>query len=148
MTERLLNEETSEKVKEAFQNLKEPVKVLFFSTKTNCEYCDDMRTLVEEVVDLSEKLTMSEYDLEEDVAVAQQYNVHESPALVIAGQDSDQIIDYGVRYLGIPSGHEFSSLIYDLVLVSERDSGLDMKTRHALGELKQPVHLQVFVTPT
>jgi alkyl hydroperoxide reductase subunit AhpF len=53
-----------------------------------------------------------------------------------------------VRYAGIPSGHEFSSLIQDLILVSGRDSGLSEQTREYLAGLKEPVHLQVFVTPT
>ncbi|HSQ16551.1 MAG TPA: glutaredoxin, partial [Anaerolineales bacterium] len=60
----------------------------------------------------------------------------------------DQITDYGIRYAGIPSGYEFSSLIQSLVLVSGRDSGLAPETRQALADLKQPVLLQVFVTPT
>ncbi|MBP1700991.1 MAG: glutaredoxin-like protein, partial [Chloroflexi bacterium] len=47
-----------------------------------------------------------------------------------------------------PSGHEFSSLINTLVVVSNRDSGLDQQTRDFLSKLDKPVHLQVFVTPT
>ncbi len=70
------------------------------------------------------------------------------PGLVLAGREGEEIIDFGVRYAGIPAGHEFSSLIHDLVLVSGRDSGLDRKTRDFLGGLTQPVSLQVFVTPT
>jgi glutaredoxin-like protein len=57
-------------------------------------------------------------------------------------------LDYGVRLAGIPSGHEFSSLIQDLILVSGRDSGLSAETRKALDDLDKPVLLQVFVTPT
>jgi glutaredoxin-like protein len=67
---------------------------------------------------------------------------------VIAGVDGDQILDYGVRFAGIPSGHEFSSFIHDLILVSGRDSGLSAKAREYLKALDQPVLLQVFVTPT
>jgi len=33
-------------------------------------------------------------------------------------------------------------------MVSRRDSGLDSKTREYLKNLDQPLHLQVFVTPT
>ena len=33
-------------------------------------------------------------------------------------------------------------------MVSRRDSGLDPKTREYLKNLQQPLHLQVFVTPT
>jgi len=57
-------------------------------------------------------------------------------------------MDYGIQYSGIPSGHEFSTLINDILLVSGRDSGLSPQTREFLQKLDKPVHFQVFVTPT
>jgi glutaredoxin-like protein len=144
----LLNEEVKNQVRQVFEQLQEPAQVLFFGRKTECEYCDDTRQLVEEVVDLSDKLELETYDLDDDVAVAGQYRVDKVPGIVIAGRDGDQILDYGIRYAGIPSGHEFSSLIHDLVLVSGRQSGLNQSTRDFLAKLDKPVHLQVFVTPT
>jgi len=124
------------------------VEVLFFGRKESCDYCEDTLQLVQEIVDLSDLLGVQVYDLDEDSSLAEQYHVDKAPGLVFAARDGDQLIDYGIRYAGIPSGHEFSSLIHDLVLVSSRDSGLDQKTRDFLRELKQPVLLQVFVTPT
>jgi alkyl hydroperoxide reductase subunit AhpF len=103
---------------------------------------------VQEIVSLSDKLGLQVYDLDEHAGLAEQYHVDKVPGLVLAGKDGDQLRDYGIRYAGIPSGHEFSSLIHDLVLVSSRDSGLEPNTRNFLRELKQPVLLQVFVTPT
>ncbi|HEX6304115.1 MAG TPA: thioredoxin family protein [Anaerolineales bacterium] len=147
MTE-LLNQEVKDQVSQVFAELKEPTHVLFFGQQDDCEYCDDTLQLVEEVVALADKLTLEVYDLEENADVAERYHVDKVPGLVIAGRDGDQILDYGVRYAGIPSGHEFSSLIHDLVLVSGRDSGLTQKTRDFLNRLDKPVHLQVFVTPT
>jgi alkyl hydroperoxide reductase subunit AhpF len=135
-------------VSEVFNQLQEPVAVLFFGRKSDCDYCGDTRQLVEEVTGISDKLNLYVYDLDEDEAVANQYKVDKAPGLVLAGQDGDQILDYGLRYAGIPSGHEFSSLINDLILVSSRDSGLDKNTRDFLNELNEPVLLQVFVTPT
>jgi hypothetical protein len=35
-----------------------------------------------------------------------------------------------------------------MMLASKGDSGLKPETRAALAELAEPVHLQVFVTPT
>lgn len=147
MTE-LLNQEVKDQVSQVFAELKEPTHVLFFGKQDDCEYCDDTLQMVEEVVALSDKLTLEVYDLDEDADVAGRFHVDKAPGLVIAGRDGDQILDYGVRYAGIPSGHEFSSLIHDLVLVSGRDSGLVQKTRDFLNQLDKPVHLQVFVTPT
>lgn len=144
----LLNEEVKGQVREVFSQLKEPTEVLFFGKSEDCEYCDDTRRLVEEIVRLSDKLALSVYDLDEDAEIARQYKVDKAPGLVITGRDGDQILDYGIRYAGIPAGHEFTSIIHDLVLVSGRDSGLSQETRETLNALDQPVLLQVFVTPT
>ena len=105
-----------------FEELKEPVEVLFFGKSTDCDYCEDTMQLIQEVTALSDTLSLSVYDIEEHANLADQYHVDKVPALVLAGREGDQILDYGVRFAGIPSGHEFSSLINDLILVSGRDS--------------------------
>ena len=148
MKEKLLNEDIQKQVREALDHMHEPVEILFFGTKEDCEYCADTLQLVEEVSALSDKLGLQVYDVDEDSAIAGQYQVDKTPGLVIAAREGDQYLDYGVRFAGIPSGHEFSSLIQGLILVSGRDSGLDSQTRQFLSDLKDPVLLQVFVTPT
>ena len=144
----LLDDKIRQQIGEAFKELREPVQILFFGSKEQCEYCDDTLMLVEEVASLSEKLSVQAFDVDDEPEIAANYNVTLTPGLVIAGMDDDGPVDYGVRYAGIPSGHEFSSLIQDLILVSGRDSGLSPQTRDFLAGLKEPVMLQVFVTPT
>ncbi len=146
--EKLLNEQIVDQIRDIFTQLDKPVEILYFGSKTDCDYCEDTLQLVEEVAAISDKLRIQQLDIEDDAALARQYNVDKTPGLVIAARDADQIVDYGIRFAGIPSGHEFSSLIHDLVVVSSRDSGLNEKTRHFLQDLEQPVLLQVFVTPT
>lgn len=143
----LLNDDVTGQVREAFKDLKEPVQVLFFSGE-DCEYCEDTRQLVEEVTDLSDLINLETLDLDQDPVEAARYQVDKAPGLVIAGREGDQVVDYGIRYAGIPSGHEFSSLIQDLLLVSQREAGLSPETNQFLASLEEPVHLQVFVTPT
>jgi alkyl hydroperoxide reductase subunit AhpF len=104
--------------------------------------------LVEEVAATSELLSVAVYDMEEDGDLAAKYRVDKAPGLVIAAKESEQITDFGVRLSGIPSGHEFTSLIQDIILVSNRDSGLNPQTRAFLKSLDKPILLQVFVTPT
>lgn len=145
----LLNDDITHQVKDLFdKDLNQPVEIIFFGREENCDYCDDTLQLVEEVTDISDKLFLSQYDLEKDSEVAQKYNVKLTPSLVITAREGEALQDYGVRYAGIPSGHEFSSLIHDLILVSGRDSGLSESTRKSIKEIKKPIHLQVFVTPT
>lgn len=144
----LLSEEVQDQIRDAFKDLKEPVHVLFFGTQGECQFCAETLQLVEEVTNLSEKLGLSVFDIDEDKAVAENYNVELTPSLVIAGEGEDGPIDFGVRYAGIPSGYEFSAFIQDLLMVSGRDSGLQKNTREFLAELTEPVHLRVFATPT
>jgi glutaredoxin-like protein len=149
MVENLLQDEIVQQLRDIFDNqLKQPVELIYFGKKNDCETCDDSRRLLEEVTSISEKLHLSSYDLDDHPIIAQKYNISMIPAFVIAGRDGDTLVDYGIRFAGIPSGYEFSSLIQDIILVSGRDSGLKPEIRQALKELEKPVHLQVFVTPT
>lgn len=145
----LLNEDIRSQVREAFAEMQHPVRLLFFDSRDNCELCKETRQLLEEVVALSDKIGLSTYDLNSDSAIALQYRVDKAPAFVVAVANPDgTFTDTGIQYSGIPSGHEFSTLIQDILLVSGRDSGLKEATRAFLKTVKKPVHLQVFVTPT
>jgi glutaredoxin-like protein len=146
--EELLNEQIREQVKEVFANLEHPVQVLFFASKEGCDYCPDTQKLLEEVTALSDLLGLSVFDLETDQATALRYKIDKAPGFTIAAKDGEIIVDYGIRYFGIPSGHEFTSLINDLVMVSSRNSGLSQETADFFKTLEQPVVLQVYTTPT
>lgn len=146
--EKILNDDIVKQISEAFADVQEPVQVLFFGTQDNCEYCDETKQLLEEVTALSDKVELSVYDINEHADVASRFNVTNAPGIVIAAKDNTEVKNLGVQFSGIPSGHEFSTLITDILIVSKRESGLDEKTRAFLKGLTQPLHLQVFVTPT
>jgi alkyl hydroperoxide reductase subunit AhpF len=145
----LLNHEISEQIKTLFDtHLVYPVELLYFSKTKDCDSCEATRQVFSELADLSDKLSMTEIDLDENSKLARKYNIAVAPSMVLAGRDQGQLLDYGVRFLGIPSGYEFSALIQAIRMVSTRDSGLNQATRDELAAISDPVHLQVFVTPT
>ena len=146
--EKVLNDQIVKQIEEAFADVKEPVQVLFFGSKNNCDYCNETKQLLEEVTALNDKLELSVYDMQDNADVAKQFNVINAPGIVIAAKDNEEVKNLGVQFSGIPSGHEFSTLISDIIIVSKRESGLDEKTREFLKNLTEPLHLQVFVTPT
>ncbi|MDX9991730.1 MAG: hypothetical protein RBS68_06725 [Anaerolineales bacterium] len=146
--EKLLNDDISGQIRDVFEKMQYPVELMLFVSKENCDYCDDVRQLLEEVAPLSEQLSLRIYDLQADADLAVKFNVSEAPAILILAREGEQLTDLGLRYLGIPSGHEFSVLIQDILLVSGRDSGLAPETRAYLKGLTNPLLLQVFVTPT
>lgn len=146
--ENILNDQIIKQINEAFTDLQEPVQVLYFGSRESCEYCEEAKQLFEEVAATSDKIELSVYDLQEDRDIAEKFNVTNAPGVVIAAREGAEVRDLGIRFSGIPSGHEFGTFINDILLVSRRDSGLSEKTREFLRNLDQPLHLQVFVTPT
>jgi glutaredoxin-like protein len=146
--EQVLNDQITKQISEVFAGIKEPVQMLYFSSQDGCDYCAETKQLLEEVAALHDKIELSVYDIRENQDIASKYNVMNAPGIVIAAIDGGEITDLGIQYSGIPSGHELSTLINDILIVSKRDSGLSETTREFLKNLEQPLLLQVFVTPS
>jgi len=144
----LLSEQITKQIQEVFSELNYPVEMLFFGSEQNCQYCDETRQLAEEVAELSDKITLCVYDLNKDTEIANSFGVNSTPHLVVAAKDDEGTHDLGVHFRGIPSGHEFTSFIQAILIVSSRDSGLSEQTRAFLRALDKPISIQVFVTPT
>jgi glutaredoxin-like protein len=142
----LLNQNDAKIVGEKLSGLPGSVKLALFTRELECDYCDQTRELVEELAALSAgKLTVEVYDLVKDAAKAQGLGIDKAPALAVLGADGE---DRGLRFFGIPAGYEFASLLESLDLVARGDSGLAPAVREKLRSLKEPLALQVFVTPT
>jgi glutaredoxin-like protein len=146
--EKVLDEQITKQIKQAFDGMEQPVQLLLFGSKESCDYCDETQQLLEEVSALSDKVQLSVYDVNENHEIVSRFNVTNAPGIIIAARDNTDVKNLGVQFSGMPSGHEFSTLINDILMVSKRDSGLDVKTREFLKNLEKPLHLQVFVTPT
>ena len=144
----LLNDQIVAQIKDVFGGMQHPVQIILFTSKDNCDYCNDTRQLLEEVTAIDSRLGLTVYDLHADADLAKHFRVDKAPGIVIAAKEGEQITDLGVQYSGIPSGHEFGTLIQAILMVSSRDSGLSPQTRDFLKKLEKPLHLQVFVTPT
>jgi glutaredoxin-like protein len=146
--EKVLDPQITKQIQQAFDGIEEPVQVLLFTSQANCDYCNETQRLLEEVIALNDKVELSVYDIDQNQDLANKFNVTNTPGIVIAAKDEQDVKNLGIQYSGIPAGHEFNTLINDILIVSRRDSGLDAKTREYLKNLDQPLLLQVFVTPT
>lgn len=147
----LLSEQDAAAVKEQFeQTLSSPVKLVMFTQEFECMYCRETRQIVEELAQLSPLVTAEVYDFMDDKQLAENYGVDKIPAVLVLrrGEDGQPDVDYGIRFYGIPSGYEFMSLLEAIKLVSTGQLTLSQATLDKLQKLAEPLHLQVFVTPT
>jgi glutaredoxin-like protein len=143
----LLKEQDRQYLIKEFERLKDPVEILMFTQEMECQYCRETHMIVDEIADLSDVITVEIHDFIADKELAEQYGIDKIPAIAIL-RGGDEPKDYAIRYYGIPSGYEFSSLIEDVMMVSQGESGLSEATKAQVAVLTKPVHLQVFVTPT
>jgi alkyl hydroperoxide reductase subunit AhpF len=143
----VLDENIRKQIGDIFKNLQRPVSILYFQDD-DCEYCEQTHGMLSELSELSDRIHFKVYTISEDPGFSEEYGVSQAPGTVIGGLDGDRFIDYGIRFMGIPAGHEFTSLIRSILMVSGGDSGLNAETRDYLATLEHRVLLQVFVTPT
>ncbi len=145
----MLHPSLQRQVREKLATVASPVTLAVFTTAGEphvCEICDDTRQLAEEIAFLSEgKVAATVYDLDRDAPVARAFGVDRAPAVVVLDADG---LDHGIRFLGIPTGYEFATLIADIQMVGSGDPGLRRETLDVLSRLRAPLRLQVFVTPT
>lgn len=130
-------------IQNILNQMENPVELIIFAQQLNCQYCQETKQLLNELGELSHNLVVTEYNLINDTDQVAKYGVDKTPAIVVKGEE-----DYGIRYYGIPSGYEFSSLLEDIVDVSKRDPGFSPALIQRISSIQKPVHLQVFVTPT
>jgi glutaredoxin-like protein len=139
----LLDDNTRPQVAEELAGLENPVTLVVFTQTFECEYCAETRQLCEEIADLSDQISVKIYNFVTDEDKAKEYGVDKIPAIAVIGA-----IDYGIRYFGIPSGYEFMSLLDSIKTASAGEVELMPETMAFLDELTDPLHIQVFVTPT
>ena len=139
----LLRDEDIVEIKKRFEQLANPVRLVHFTQELNLEYGREAKQLLEEVAATSDKISIEVFNFLIDKEKVAEYGVDKVPATVVRNGK-----DYGIRFYGLPAGYEFSNLIDAILSVSSGDSGLAEGTKEKLKAINQPLHLEVFVTPT
>ncbi|RIV24128.1 glutaredoxin [Alicyclobacillaceae bacterium I2511] len=141
----LINEENQAIIKERFAPMQGEVVIQYFESSLDCPTCGEIKQLLEEVVHLSDLLSLevTNFHIEQDKV--KELGIDRVPAFNITDASRK---NYGIHFYGAPSGYEFATLLEDILMVSQGESGLQDGTKESLAGLTQPVNLNVFVTPT
>ncbi|MCK4894422.1 MAG: thioredoxin family protein [Calditrichia bacterium] len=135
----------AKQVQEILTKLPRKVKLIYFTQELECQYCRETHQLMEELKELGqEKLELEVYNFVNDKEQVDSYKIDKIPAIAVIADGKD----YGIRYYGIPSGYEFSSILEDIQEVARGTPSLSDETMKQIQKITQPLHLQVFVTPT
>ncbi len=139
----LLKDEVQGEVRERFKELTGPVKLVNFTQKIECRYCEETRRLCQEITSFSPKISSEIYNFTLDKEKSQQYKIDKIPAVVVEAEK-----DFGIRFFGLPGGYEFDSFISAVYNVSRKTTDLWPESRDKISKINKPIHIQVFVTLT
>ena len=139
----ILEDKAKKQARDELRKLTEEVKLILFTQEIECQFCLQTRQLLEEVSALSDKIRLTVYNFILDKDAVKKYGIDKIPATVVEGK-----LDYGIRFYGFPAGYEFLPLIESIIDVSRRATDLSALSKKTIANLSQPVHIQVFTTPT
>jgi glutaredoxin-like protein len=139
----VLSDDQKEHLKKHFGELAGDVELIVFTQEFECQFCKEAREMVLELGELSPKIKTKVYDFVKNGDEDIKYNIKKIPAIAIVGKK-----DYGIRYYGVPAGYEFPALVDAIFDVSKGVTSLSDALKKKLAEIKKPVHIQVFVSPT
>ena len=140
----ILQPRDEDAVRKEFQRISGLVKLVVFSQELVAQdLCRQNEQLINEVAALSDRISVEVLNPAVDRERAAAYGIEDVPATVVEGAR-----DYGVRFLGIPAGYEFSNLIDSIVAVSSGEASLMADTKASLATLAGDVQIKVFSTPT
>jgi len=139
----LIGDDNAPEIRERLKDMVLPVKLVHFTQELNLEYGREAKQLLTELLALTDKLSLEVYNFLLDKDKVSEYGIDKVPATAVRNGK-----DYGIRFYGLPAGYEFATLLDAILSVSQGDSGLKAENKEKLAKVSQPVHLQVFVTPT
>jgi len=140
---KMFNEEIQGQLKEVFQEMKGDVTIALFTKEGECPTCEETRAYMQEVTELTEKIHLVEYDINKDAELAKKYNVAMVPSIVLLDADNEY---KGVKFNGIPAGHEINSFIPAILEVSGNVSEMPKELEERIMKIDKPMNIKVFIT--
>ena len=139
----ILNKDIQKQIKEIFQPIKNEVQIALFSQESNCASCEDTQGFMSEMAELSDKLILKQFDLDKDSDKAAELKVEMVPSIVILDGNGK---DYGIKFNGIPAGHEINSFITAILEMGGVGEDLPESIMEEIKAIDKPVDIKVFVT--
>jgi thioredoxin reductase (NADPH) len=114
--------------------------LLFTDSAREDVFAQANRQVIRAFRELTDKITLREYGLDHDVA--RQYNVTESPTLLIAPEQ------FNIRWIGAPMGEEARTFLELMMLVGSGNSNASEQSLKVLERIDTPRNIKIFISPS
>lgn len=140
--ERIFNKEVATQIKEILENMQKEITIKLF-IDGNCDTCLETKKLLEETVELSNKIKLDVHEVGKDTAEAEKYDITLTPSFIFL---DDKGVYRGVKFSGFPGGHEINSFLSAIMEMSGNQQQFSQEVLDRIAKIDKPVDIKVFVT--
>lgn len=141
--DKVLSDNDKAELTKILANMDGNIELLLFTSQNGCFSCSKTETLMKELDQLSNKISLKVYDVDKNKDMVSKYKIELVPAIVVIGKE-----DYGIKHYGFPGGKEFNPLLEAMIYSSMQRPTVSGDLGKKIYGIKNPVEVKVFVTPT
>jgi glutaredoxin-like protein len=141
--EKFFNDDVRKQVTDILKQMVRPITIKLFIDEKGCNTCAETKQLLSEFAETNSKITLSVIDKDSHADEANKYGITLLPSFVIL----NDLGEYkGVKFNGIPAGHEINSFISALIEMSGHPLKIPQIALDRIAKVTKPVKIKVFVT--
>ena len=141
--EKFFNAEMKTKITDILRQMVNPITVVLFTDEAGCDTCSETTQLLSEFAETNSKITLTVKDIKKDNDEASKFGIDRVPSFVLLDQQGTY---KGVKFNGIPAGHEINSFISALIEMSGLEIKYPADVLARIQKIDKPVNIKVFVT--
>ncbi len=141
--EKFFNDDIRKQITQILGQMVRPITIKLFVDEKGCQTCNETQQLLGEFKETSSKINLEILDKNQNPKEAEKYGITLLPSFVML----NDLGEYkGVKFNGIPAGHEINSFISALIEMSGHPLKVPQVALDRIAKIKKPVNIKVFVT--
>jgi glutaredoxin-like protein len=141
--EKFFNDDIRKQITQILEQMVRPITIKLFIDEKGCQTCNETKQLLTEFKETNSKINLEILDKNQHPKEAEKYGITLIPSFVML----NDLGEYkGVKFNGIPAGHEINSFISALIEMSGHPLKVPQVALDRIAKINKPVHIKVFVT--
>lgn len=141
--EKFFNDDIRKQITDILGQMVNPVTIKLFVDEKGCNTCEETIQLLREFKETSSKIHLEVLDKNTHQKETTLYGITLIPSFVLL---NDKLEYKGVKFNGIPAGHEINSFISALIEMSGFPLKVPQVALDRIAKIQKPVSIKVFVT--
>ncbi len=141
--EKFFNDDIRKQITQILEQMVRPITIKLFIDEKGCQTCNETKQLLTEFKETNKKINLEILDKNQNPKEAEKYGITLVPSFVML----NDLGEYkGVKFNGIPAGHEINSFISALIEMSGHPLKVPQVALDRIAKINKPVNIKVFVT--